>query len=264
MTFDSTQPANVPEQAGADGPLTDDALRQALDALSPGIRIEDAIGQLGLAAYSVAFARIAAPRLKTVRDQVGMNPVGAGLDHLIASILQKAVVDTAATFDQAGEGSSSLATALNLITRHLKSSPPSSERSAALALVQGIRHKAIESKTPELEYVRYLRNKWAAHVTLDRSVDSWEPGKSLDLAKLESALSQMQTHFHEVAILIKQVTALHNLERDGRRLDENTIRFGIDWEGFSSQALILMGSHGENSASRLLERIEPGLMPDDH
>lgn len=261
---DPTQPTTLSEDAAADGPLTDDALRLALDELSPGIRIEETIAQLGLAAYSVAFARIAAPRLQIARDQIGKQPAGAGLDHLVASILQKAVLDTAAMIDQTGEGSSSLATALNLLTRHLKASPPSSERRAALALVQGIRHSAIENKTPELEYVRYLRNKWAAHVTLDRSVDPWEPGKSLDFAKLETALQQMQSHFHEMATLIQQVTALEALEHDGRKLSENSYRVGIAWEGFSSQALFLMGSHGENSARCLLERLEPGLTADEH
>lgn len=263
MTSDSTQPATLLEDAGADGPLTDDALRQALNALSPGIRIEDAIAQLGLALYSVAFAKTAVPRLETARDKVGKNPVGAGLDHLVASILQKAVLDTAATFDQTGEGSSSLATALNLITRHLKASPSSPECSAARDLVTEIRHDAIERKTPELEYVRYLRNKWAAHVSMDGAVDSWEPGKSINFTMLESALHQMQAHFHELATLIEQVTALEALEHDGRRLDENTYRVGLAWEGFSSQTSFVMGSHGENSANLLLECLELGLTSDE-
>lgn len=240
-------------------PLTDEAIRDALASLPPGIRIEETIAQLGLAAYSVAFAKIAAPRLEAFSEQVGKNPVGAGLNHLMISILQKAVLDSAATFDQTGEGTSSLATALNLITRRLKASPSTPERNAALALAGGIRERAIQNRTPELDYVRYMRNKWAAHVTYDRAVDQWEPGTSVDFDKLETALQQMQTHFLELTTLIEQVGVLEGLERDGRQLDQNTYRIGLGWEGFSSQALAIMGSHGENSARLLLETIEPGL-----
>lgn len=260
VTHESIHSPTPPAAISGDGPLTDDDLLLALKALTPGVRIEDAIAQLGIAAYSVSFAKIAAPRLRAAREHAGRNPVGAGLGHLVVSVLQKAVVDTAATFDQTGEGSSSLPTALNMVCRHLKASPRSSERTAALALVAEIRRDAIENKTPELEYVRYLRNKWAAHSSMDISVDPWEPGKSVDFAKLELALQQMQKHFVELASLTEQVTALQGLEREGRRVDENTVRMGLDWEGFSRQALFLMGNHAENCATLLLDRIAPDLM----
>lgn len=261
VTPELNQPETPAAATGEGGPLTDEELLKALNALTPGERIEDTIAQLGLAAYSVSFAKIAAPRLDAAQKQAGSNPVGAGLKHLVVSVLQKAVVDVAATFDQTGDGSSSLSTALNMVCRHLKASPSSSERTAALKLVAGIRREAIESKTPEIEYVRYLRNKWAAHSSMDLSVDPWKPGKSVDFAKLEAALQQMQRHFVELASLIGQVTALEGLEREGRRVDENTVRMGLDWDGFGGQALHIMGSHGENSANSLMDRIEPGLTP---
>lgn len=259
MSADPTGPVTRPKERRVNEPLTDEALRHALALLPPGIRIEEAIAQLGIAAYSVAFAKTASPRLQAVSEQIGKNPVAAGLNHLLNSILQKAVLDTAATFDQTGEGTSSLATALNLITRRLKASPSTPERKAALALADGIRKRAVQNRTPELEYVRYMRNKWAAHVTYDLVVDQWEPGASIDFRMLDTALQQMQIHFQELATLTEQVSALEGLEHDGRLLDNDTYRFGLGWEGFSSKALLIMASHGENSAKLLLGRIEPEL-----
>lgn len=247
------------EVTTADAPLAREELREALDALPPGERIENVLAQLSLAARSVAFARVAAPRLQVLEGQRGNTPVASGLNHLIISVLRAAVLDTAAMIDQTGEGSNSIPTVLNILKRKLKDSPPSAERRAALDLVLEIRTTSIETRTPELDYVRYLRNKWAAHSTLDRSVDPWEPGKIVDFTKLESALEQMQAHFLDLARLAGQVTALQSLEADGRKTGENTIRIGLGWEGFGSDAVSFMGELGENSAGQLLDRIEFGF-----
>ncbi|PTT69230.1 hypothetical protein [Arthrobacter sp. HMWF013] len=265
-THDVTETHEAPEAAttlttpGGVEPLDDEQLKAKLDALPPGVRIENAIAQLGHAAYSVSFAKVAAPRLRDASDRVGHNPVGAGLDHLVVSVLQKAVVDTASLFDQTGAGSNSLYRALDVVRTQLKDSPPSPERDAAIDLVNEIQDVGIQNKTPELKYVRHMRNKWAAHSSMDISVDPWGPGKSVDFGMLELAIRQMQHHFIELVILIQQVPALEGMEREGRRIDEKTVRMGIDWDGFGRQALAIMGGHAENSARLLLDRIEPELM----
>lgn len=163
-----------------------------------------------------------------------------------------------------GPGTNSLSTALNLIGRHLKGSAQSRERKAALSLVSDIRKRAIQNRTPELDYVRYLRNKWAAHSTMDRAVDPWEAGKSVDFAKLENGLEQMRQHFHELATLVAMVKSLGHLEDDGRRLTDTSYRMGLAWDGFSHIASQVMTPVGEDAAKQLMDRIEPALMAAPH
>lgn len=259
MIPDEPQPPIAPDEKPAE-PLSSEALRQALDALAPGVRIDEVLAQMGLAFYSLGFARAAAPRLRKVENQLQGQARGA-VKHLITCILQKVVIDAASTFDETGPGAMSLATALNLINRHLKISPGSPERAAALSLIREIRENALTKKSEELEYIRYLRNKWAAHATMDRAVDPWEDGKTIDFGKLEGGLEQMRQHFHSLATLIEMVTVLDHLEQDGRRIDESSVRMGLAWEGFSLIASPLMSSMGESAASELLDRVEPALIP---
>ncbi|WMY79419.1 hypothetical protein [Citricoccus sp. I39-566] len=199
--------------------------------------------------------------------------------------MQKAVLDIASIFDQTGEGSSSLPTALDLITRHLKSSTSGSlqERLAARDLVNQIRQDAIQNKSSEVEYVRYVRNKWAAHTSMDIHVDTWEDGKIIDFDKLEAALDQLRQHFLDLASLTTLVESVKDWAHDARRVDEKvdidvtqlsdpelaklardgrvtpqaTYKIGLDWEGALSWPVDFMGSIGKSAAQHLLERILP-------
>lgn len=262
-TDEAPKAATTLEVSDGVEPYDKEQLQKALDELPPGLRIENAIAQLAEAAHSVSFAKIAAPRLLAVSRQAGNNPLSAGLDHLVVSVLQKAVVDTASLFDQTGDGSNSLHNALAMVRRQLKASPKSPERDAALALVTEIQQGGIDNKTPELRYVQYMRNKWAAHSSMDIFVDPWKPGKSVDFDKLELAVQQMQNHFVELAILIQRVPALEGMERESRRIDEDTVRMGLAWHGFGRQAVTMMGDLAENSARLLMDRIEPALLPEE-
>ena len=260
MTTDVPKTCNV-SNAPPTGPLQGEDLHAALNALTAGERIDEVLAQLALASYSLGFARTAGPRLREAAERMNQGPTRSAVEHMVTCIVQKAVIDAFSTFDQTGEGTNSLNTALNVIKRHLDGDSPSRERDAALALVREIRSHAFEERTPKLVYVRYMRHKWAAHSTMDRSVDAWDDGKTVDFTKMEAGLEQMRLHFYELATLISMVPALQPLEGAGRRTDANRVRIGLGWEGFGQVASGLMTSLGDTAASQLLDTIEPALIP---
>lgn len=229
-----------------------------------GERLEDAFSAYLLACISLGFAQTAVPQLRQRSADIGHHPLASALDHLAISIAQKAVLDAAATYDQAGKGSSSLANALDLITRCLKDPAfgSAADRSAARQLVTEIRDSVITTKSPEMSAVRYWRNKWAGHRTIDPQVDPWAWENPIDFAVIKKGLDQMRAALREFALLLTQLPQLAFLQADARRVDDNTVRMGISLDGTTSWPIDSVLALGESQAQEFLDRTLPYLTAD--
>lgn len=252
----SSTAGDEPVQAHSLEPLSDDELRNALSQIHVGQRIEDAFAWYLHAGISLGFARTAAPVLRA-QAQALHGPISSALEHLAISLVQKAVLDASATYDQAGEGSSSLANALDLITRLLKSpqTGSSGDRQAARRLVDELRQSVIVQKSPEWQAIRYWRNKWAGHRSVDAQVDPWAWDNPVSFGTIETGLEQMRVAFNEFAVLLTQLPALAGLHDEARRVDDSTIRMGISLEGTTSWSLSAVTAIGEEQAQVLLDRM---------
>lgn len=245
-------------------PLEGEALRQALGEIPVGNRIEEAFSCYLLAGVSLGFARTAVPPLRQRAADIGKHPLSAALKHMALSLAHTAVLDAAATYDQAGEGSNSLANALDLITRHLQNPPSvsSGNRLAARKLVNDIRQSVINQKSEEIKALRYWRNKWAGHRTSDSQVDPWSWDHPLNFSTIAAGLEQMRAAFHEFALLLDQLPELAVLQDEAGRIDVTTFRVGISLEGTSSWPISVPIGIGEAEAQQFLDRALPALTCD--
>lgn len=245
-------------------PLQGAGLRQALDQIPVGMRLQEAFSCYLLACISLGFAQTAVPPLRHRAAEIGNHPLAAATNHLSVSLAQKAVLDAAATYDQAGEGSSSLANAITLISSHLRSSSSGStaDREAAQRLANEIRNSVIIQKSPEIKVVQYWRNKWAGHRAVDPQVDPWAWDNPLKFSTIEAGLEQMRTAFHEFALLLEQVPELASLQGRAQRIDDRTLRMGISLEGTSFWPIEATISIGAAQAQAFLDRTLPVLTRD--
>ncbi|RYP88663.1 hypothetical protein EKO23_01875 [Nocardioides guangzhouensis] len=257
----ATQPGQSSSSAQ---PLDEEDLAQALAQVPVGERLEDAFSAYLLACISLGFAKTAAPQLRQRSAELGHHPLASALDHLAVSIAQKAVLDAAATYDQAGKGSSSLANALDLITGCLKDPTfgSAADREAARQLVAGIRNSVITIKSPEISAIRYWRNKWAGHRSVDPQVDPWAWEHPVDFAVIKNGLDQMRAAFREFALLLTQLPQLASLQEDARRVDDHTVRVGISLDGTTSWPIDSVLALGESQAQEFLDRTLPYLTSD--
>lgn len=259
MTSDLPKGESEPVAAPS-GPLEDEALGMAIREIPIGKRLEEALARQLLACTSLGFARTAVPPLLG-RAAAARGPLSLALDHLAVSLTQKAVLDAAATYDQAGEGASSLANGLDLITRFLRDSGSLSrgDRGAARKLVDEIRSSAISQKSDELRSVQFWRNKWAGHRTVDAQIDPWAWDHPVDFGTVETALEQMQQAFHEFGVLLTQLPELARLHADAMRVNDKTIRMGLSLDGAASWPVDYMLSIGDQQAQEFLDRALPAL-----
>lgn len=245
-------------------PLDDEALSMAIREIPIGKRLEEALAQQLLACTSLGFARTAVPALRGRAAEIARGPLSMALEHLAVSLTQKAVLDAAATYDKAGEGASSLANALDLITRFLRESSSSvspGDRDAARKLVDGIRLSAILQRSAELESLRFWRNKWAGHRTVDAQVDPWAGDHPVDFGTIQVALEQMRAAFHEFGLLLTQLPELARLHPDAMRVDDKTTLIGLSLDGAAAWPVDLMMSIGDQQAQLFLDRSLPTLRP---
>lgn len=244
-------------------PLDDEALLKAIGEIPIGKRLEKAFAQQLLACTSLGFAQTAVPALRERAAEIAGGPLSSALDHLAVSLTQKAVLDAAATYDKAGEGASSLANALDLITRFLKesSSVSKGDREAARKLVDGIRLSAISQRSAELKSLRFWRNKWAGHRTVDAQVDPWAGDHPVDFGTIQVALEQMRAAFHEFGLLLNELPELARLHPDAMRIDDRTTLIGLSLDGAAAWPVELMMSIGERQAQFFLDRALPTLRP---
>ncbi|WP_394217137.1 hypothetical protein [Brachybacterium vulturis] len=247
----------------ADGvpPIGGDELAQALGLIPVGKRLEEAFSCYLLAGVSLGFAMVAVPSLLKGAENATNGPLSASLEHVAESLTQKAVLDAAATYDEAGDGANSLANALTLITQHLKASTSISlgDREAARKLVNEVRDSVIANKSTEIRTIRAWRNMWAGHRTSDVIADPWAKANPVDFGVVEIGLNQMRAAFHEFALLLDQLPELASLVGDARRIDDRTFRMGISLEGLSGKPLDFYLSIGRAQGEALLAHGFPFL-----
>lgn len=252
--------AGVPAISGS--PMTNALLDAQVGAIAPESRVELALANmLGGAVYLYYFAKRAHPRLVTMATERGL--LSSAIEVVDTSLVKQAVIGISSTIDLTTGRTSSLPHALDaleaeLATRMTNTVDP--ETQAAVELIQHIRAATNAETVTSLKYVRHLRNKWAGHSSLDRSVDSWaEANTTLHFALLEDALARMVNAFQDLGTLAPMSRELRDIEARGHagevRADgTEVVRMTISWSGATPMALA-MREVAQKAADAFLDRL---------
>lgn len=93
-----------------------------------------------------------------------------------------------------------------------------------------------------LKYVRHLGNKWAAHASLDRTVDGWAGAdKSVDFRIVEDALARMVNAFQDLSVLMPMSKDLMDIEARANSPQEQpdgtvVVEMKVAWSGANALA----------------------------
>ena len=183
------------------------------------------------------------------------------LERMCENLMKQAVTSIAATFDvDPRKRSMSLPHAISVLEDALANS--GKDVTAEKALLQDIKQSVNADLVVSLRYVRHMRNKWAAHASLDRSFDDWADGdRHLSLPLVEEALVHMINAYQDLSTLIPlsddlaaladpQPPAVQQLP-DG----SSTVAMQIDWSSIKVWAPVFQ-LFAQREAEALLERLD--------
>jgi hypothetical protein len=255
-------PADLPTLVG--DPMINEPLQAGVEALGTAHRIERSLlNLLTDAVYAYYFAKQACPALGALA-QTQEGHLSRGSEAVAQSLLRSAVIGVATTIDLSGYGrTASIPHALDALRDDLRrkiAQNPDGEAEAALELLGHISSTTNVDTVPSLRYVRHLRNKWAGHASLDRSVDSWAGADThVNLSLLEDALARMVNAFQDLAILVPMSTDLTDIEQQGnppKILADGTVevQMKVGWGGVNaiSQA---MREQAKKAAVAFVEKV---------
>lgn len=78
------------------------------------------------------------------------------------------------------------------------------DASVELELVEHIRKSVDPQKYLTLEYVQYMRNRWAGHASMDRRFDTWvQANDSLSIPAVEAALVRIVNAYEDFSDLVE-------------------------------------------------------------
>jgi hypothetical protein len=123
-----------------------------------------------------------------------------------------------------------------------KAQQPDDEINAALDLLTYIRRQTNANEVGSLKYVRHLRNKWAGHSSLDRTVDGWAGADtSVDFRIIEDALARMVNAFQDLSVLVPMSKDLMDIEAQANSLQEQpdgtvVVEMKVGWSGANAVA----------------------------
>ena len=244
-------------------PMLNAPLDAVIDALPPAHRFEQSLlNLLREAVYSYYFAKHASPALASISSEQH-GSLKAAIDVVRTSLVKQAVIGIATTIDLTTGRTMSLPDALRALTTDLKkrlSQTPDDETRAAAELVQHIRAGTNADTVLSLKYVRHLRNKWASHSSLDRTVDNWaDADAEINFVLLEDALVRMVNAFQDLGTLVSMSQDLRDIEAQGRTgelLPDGTAEFRatISWSGAAAIALVAR-EEAKKSATALAGRL---------
>lgn len=253
-------PADLPTVVG--DPMLNDPLKAGVDALGPAHRVEQSLlNLLGEAVYTYYFAKQACPELG-VLALTQQGHLRSGTEMVTKSLLRSAVIGIATTIDLTGRAMS-IPHALDALDNDLRrriAQSPDEEAEAALDLISHIRSTTNADTVLSLKYVRHLRNKWASHASLDRSVDAWAGADThVDFRLLEDALARMVNAFQNLATLVPMSSDLADIEQQANppevQPDGTTvIRMTFGWSGANSGA-VAMRYLAKKAATAFVEKV---------
>ncbi|MEU4607553.1 hypothetical protein AB0F43_31595 [Kribbella sp. NPDC023972] len=253
-------PAELPTIVG--DPMINEPLKAGVEALGTAHRVERSLlNLLTDAVYTYYFAKQACPALEALAE-TQEGHLRRGSETVTQSLLRSAVIGVATTIDLTGR-TASIPHALDALGEDLKrkiAQNPDDEAEAALSLLDHIRSTTNADTVLSLKYVRHLRNKWASHASLDRSVDPWAGADThVNLPLLEDALARMVNAFQDLAILVPMSTDLKDIEQQGnpRQIQADgtvQIEMKLGWVGANalSQA---MREQAKKAALAFVEKV---------
>lgn len=246
----------------SDTPLTNPQLDSLVGAIAPESRVDQAlVNMLSGAVYLYYFAKRAHPRLAVMAAERGV--LGPAIWVVDTSLVKQAVIGIASTIDLTTGRTSSLPHALDALEAELNtrlSKAFDTETEAAVELIQHIRGATNADTVLSLKYVRYLRNKWAGHSSLDRSVDSWAGADTtLHFPLLEDALVRMVNAFQNLGTLTPMSRELQDIEARGQAAEVQSdgtqrVRVPISWDGAAAMALV-MREAAQKAADAFLDQL---------
>ncbi|TDW22123.1 hypothetical protein [Kribbella kalugense] len=211
-------PADVPTIVG--DPMINDPLKVGVEALGTAHRVDRSLlNLLTDAVHGYYFAKQACLTLRAAAlTQEGH--LRRGTETVVQSLLRSAVIGIATTIDLTGHGrTASIPHALEVLGEVLRrkiAQNPDDDAQAALELLGHIRLTTNVDTVLSLKYVRHLRNKWAGHASLDRSIDPWAGADThVNLPLLEDALARMVNAFQDLAVLVPMSIDLKDIEQEG-------------------------------------------------
>lgn len=207
-------PSDLPTVLGA--PMENASVATQLAAKGAAFRVQESLMNLLVdAVYSFYFAKRACPALDAFATGQA-DHLAMGVREVRNSLLKGAVIGVATTIDVTSGRTRSLPDALNALetdVNNRKAQQPDDEIDAALDLLTYIRQQTNANEVRSLKYVRHLRNKWAGHSSLDRTVDGWAGAdKSVDFRIVEDALARMVNAFQGLSVLVPMSKDLMDIE----------------------------------------------------
>lgn len=123
------------------------------------------------------------------------------------------------------------------------------DASAELDLLEYIRKSVNPQTHPALEYVQYMRNKWAGHASLDLKFDTWvQANDSPSVSAVEAALVRIVNAYEDFSDLVemsdtltektKKLKQVPTINENGHEISKMT----VDWSNIRTFAPLLRES----------------------
>ena len=122
------------------------------------------------------------------------------------------------------------------------------DASAELELVEHIRQSIDPQKHRTLEYVQYMRNKWAGHASMDRRFDTWVADDSLSIPAVEAALVRIVNAYEDFSDLVKMSDTLTEMIKKPKQVPTinsdgtKTWKMTVNWSSIRTFAPFLRES----------------------
>ena len=261
-------PADLPTIVGA--PMDNAPVAALIAAKGTAYRVDESLMNLLTGAvHSFYFAKHACSAIDTLSKQQS-GALKNGIVEVRTSLLKAAVLGIATTIDVTNGQTESLPHALEALKIDLtarKAQQPRDEIDAALDLLNYVRLQTDAGRVDSLKYVRHLRNKWAGHSSLDRTVDGWAGADTtVDFRILEDALARMVNAFQDLATLVPMSQDLEDIQAQGnppKVLPDGTIKIEmkVAWSGANSIAQA-MREAGKAAAAAFIDLLSQSSVTD--
>jgi hypothetical protein len=189
------------------------------------------------------------------------NAVASSALEAVGARLMRLAVITIATVNDAGQDgrTSSLPHTLDRLHRALDGvidRDVSTEKAGVQDLKASVNADVVES----LKYLRHLRNKWAGHASLDRSIDSWaDADRAVSLPLIEDALVRLVNAHQRLADMVTASDVLTQLTSEPtRELSADrpvTVPMDVDWSAVVPHALLVRDWAGR-AAAALVDQLQ--------
>lgn len=257
-------PSELPTIHGT--PMENAPVAALIAGKGTAFRVDESLMNLLVGAvYSFYFAKRASPALDAFASNRA-GPLKQGVDEIRNSLLKTAVMGVATTIDVTTGQTRSLPHALDALRSDLNnrmSQQPDAEIDAALDLLNHIRQQTYANEVNSMKYVRHLRNKWAGHSSLDRTIDAWaNADKSVDFRIVEDALARIVNSFQDLSVLVPMSNDLMEIQAQGNPrevLPDGTVKIElkIAWSGVNALARVMRHS-AQQAADAFIEQFCAG------